>query len=128
MKSLNIKRAAVISILPVITAVLFMTRELWTALAERFPECVFYISTGYYCPACGNTRSVLALLRGDLLSALSYNITPPLLLLGALLLYAELLCSVFGRSIRLLPRKGAFWIVFGVCMLAYYIIRNFAFV
>ena len=38
-----------------------------------FPPCVFYTVTHFYCPGCGNTRTVLALLHGHPLQALHNN-------------------------------------------------------
>ena len=37
------------------------------------PPCMIYELTGLYCPACGGTRAVLALLRGDVLGSLYYH-------------------------------------------------------
>ena len=38
----------------------------------RIP-CVFNVATGLRCPGCGNTRAVLALIGGELLTALKCN-------------------------------------------------------
>ncbi len=35
--------------------------------------CVFYSGFGFYCPGCGGTRAVLALLHGRFLEALWYH-------------------------------------------------------
>lgn len=81
--------------------------------------------TGYYCPGCGNTRSVRALLRGDIPAALHNNITPLLLAVLLLLLYIELIFSIFDKKIRLLPRNLPFWLVVIGLMMAYFVVRNF---
>lgn len=109
---------------PLAAAAILLTGDFWRSLASHFPECVFYRSTGYLCPACGNTRSVLALLELDIPAALGYNITPPLLLLGGVLLYAELMLELSGRKIKLIPRNAIFWIIFGCAMMGYYVLRN----
>lgn len=36
-------------------------------ITEVMRPCVFYTVTGYYCPGCGGTRSVVALLSGHIL-------------------------------------------------------------
>jgi len=36
--------------------------------------CIFYKLTGLYCPGCGITRSLLALMKFDLYQAFRYNI------------------------------------------------------
>ncbi len=46
------------------------------------PPCLFHSWTGYYCPGCGGTRAVKALLRGDIISSLFYH---PVVLYGAVL-------------------------------------------
>ena len=35
-----------------------------------YNPCLFYQLTGYYCPGCGGTRSLRAILEGDLIFAL----------------------------------------------------------
>jgi len=48
-------------------------RPLWP-IAEPFVwPCLFHSITGVPCPSCGATRSVLALLHGDLLGAVAFN-------------------------------------------------------
>lgn len=37
------------------------------------PPCTFYTATGYYCPGCGGTRAVTAMLRGNIFSSLYYH-------------------------------------------------------
>ncbi len=49
-------------------------RTLWT------PRCPFRAATGLDCPGCGGTRALTALLRGDLLTAVSHNLLTVLLL------------------------------------------------
>jgi len=46
------------------------------------PPCLFHKWTGYYCPGCGGTRAVKALLRGDVISSFFYH---PVVLYGAVL-------------------------------------------
>lgn len=43
------------------------------SISEIIPECVFHAATGYYCPGCGGTRAVIALLHGDLLTSWYYH-------------------------------------------------------
>lgn len=39
-----------------------------------WPPCVFHKLLGLYCPGCGNTRALAALLHGDIAGSLAKNI------------------------------------------------------
>lgn len=39
----------------------------------KIPPCLFHLITGYYCPGCGGTRAVRALLHGHILQSLHYH-------------------------------------------------------
>jgi hypothetical protein len=45
----------------------------WLALALPWPRCPFFAVTGLPCVTCGATRSAIAFLHGDFLSALRWN-------------------------------------------------------
>jgi len=90
-----------------------------------FPSCVFKDSFGFDCPACGNTRSVTALLRGDVVSAVKYNISPVIVAVLGVLCYIEGGFKLFEKSIKLIPRNKWFWGVFFTLLFVYYIGRNF---
>ena len=53
-----------------------------TAPGSPFPPCLFQSVTGWYCPGCGITRCLHALVHGDLAQAVAMN--PLLVLLLAL--------------------------------------------
>lgn len=42
-------------------------------LAKHLPPCAFHLLTGYYCPGCGGSRAVSALLHGHFLESIYYN-------------------------------------------------------
>lgn len=60
-----------------ITLLLSATALLWLAAAclwaPDFSPCPFRLATGLPCPACGSTRAVAAILRGDFAEALRLN-------------------------------------------------------
>ncbi len=39
-----------------------------------YPVCPFHYFTGLYCPGCGSQRAISALLHGDLLQAVRFNV------------------------------------------------------
>ena len=45
----------------------------WLALSFPWPRCPFFAVTGLPCVTCGATRSAIAFLHGDILSALRWN-------------------------------------------------------
>ena len=118
-------RLAVIVSVPCAVLIVFLLREYISGISQYFPECILYSRTGIYCPGCGNTRSVKALLRGKIVLSLRNNAAVPFLSLLAVLLYGETVCRFFGISVRFLPRKLFFWIYIIIIFMVYYVLRNF---
>lgn len=56
--------------------------------------CLFYKFTGFYCPACGITRCIFAILNGDFIKAFKYN-QLIFILIPILLLYFIYKCYLF---------------------------------
>ncbi len=61
-------------------------------------ECVFLSITGRYCPGCGGTRSVLYLIKGDIVKSFIYH--PVVLYVGVV--YGYYLCR---QTIGLLQKE-----------------------
>jgi len=124
MKNKSIPKLVTI-LIPILSLLFYVTRNYFLTLLPFIPLCPFYSIFHLYCPACGNTRSVLALLRGDFLSSLRYNIIPILLIVLLTLAYIELVCYSFGKHKPILPRKLSFYLE-GIALLCLYlVIRNF---
>lgn len=68
--------------------------KVWLPLTKLAIPCVFHELTGLYCPGCGMTRTVLALLKFDFAQAFRYN---PLLF-SLLPLYATYLIATNKRT------------------------------
>jgi len=113
-------------LIPVLAIILLLGKSYILALVPYFPSCSVYKALGLYCPACGNTRSVVALLHGDVFTSLRYNIMPLLLIFLALLGYIELVTYSFYRHVRLLPRSLVFYLILIALMVIYWIGRNFS--
>lgn len=85
----------------------------WLAVASYIQDarswqpgnCLFKHLTGIPCPSCGSTRSILALIHGDILHALLLN---PLGILLAFLLAV----LPFWMLYDLVSRKPTLWMVY----------------
>ena len=90
------------------------------------PECNFYKWTGLYCPGCGDTRAVIALMNGDILLSLRQNALIIVLLLILIVLYIELLLKVvFEKRFKSPVLNLKFLWIFLVLFAVYSVVRNF---
>ena len=87
------------------------------------PPCPFLALTGWFCPGCGSTRALHALLHGDVVQALAMN---PLLVIASPLL-AWMALNAAGANppghCLLMPWSAnpKFWLV---VLLGYGVLRN----
>ena len=60
--------------------------------AKWLPKCMFHQLTGLYCPGCGATRALSAMLRGDIRSSMHNNLLlfPLLALIAVLIVKPEI--------------------------------------
>jgi Protein of unknown function (DUF2752) len=79
-------------------------------------QCSFAAVTHHPCPACGGTRSVHALLHGDVVGAIHYNPIAPLfvIVLGALALRAVWITARDGHLRALGQGTIGSWMVRGL--------------
>lgn len=122
-KKLKIYRVIVLNICLNIS-ICILLRENIIGLTKYFPECIFYKTTGYLCPACGNTRCVKALLNGDVITAARYNIIPIILFAVGSAFFIELIFACFGKSVKIFPRNYVFLIMILVVIIIYLVLRN----
>ena len=93
--------------------------------AEFVPPCFIFTVSHLLCPSCGGTRSLMALMRGDIGASLRYNAAVIFIAVLALLFYIEgFIFLAFKRKIKLAPRSN--WFLFGVIgvFFFYFVIRN----
>ena len=90
------------------------------------PECQFYKWTGLYCPGCGDTRAVIALMNGDILLSLRQNALIVVLILVLAALYIELLLKVvFEKRFKSPILNLKFLWIFLILFAVYSVVRNF---
>jgi len=126
---LTITRRTVLTILVVLLPIVsggfvFALRQYADIIVENFPECTIYRVTNFYCPACGNTRSVISLTNGNIARSLRYNITPFIIITFAMAFYIELVAAAFWKHIKIVPRSRTFLLTVISLVLLYYAARN----
>jgi hypothetical protein len=115
--------AVAIPLLVFVFALIF--RRFAFFIFATMPPCRLNYFLGLLCPGCGGTRSVDALVRGDIFTSLRLN---PLVIFSVLLgtaFYTELIFSIFNKKIIIVPRKMMFlWVNIGL-FLVFYVVRHF---
>ncbi|TBR09861.1 MAG: DUF2752 domain-containing protein [Lysobacter sp.] len=88
-----------------------------------FPKCLFLEFTGLYCPGCGLTRMLHALLHGDLRRAVSMNLMVLVSLpaLGAIVLNESRSRRLLSPAVARVLYDARLWIGF---VLAFGMLRN----
>lgn len=84
-----------------------------------------YMILGIYCPGCGCTRAVQALVDGNILLSLRQNASVIIGIISALLIYSEYFFKAFGIKTSNPFRNHIFVWVFIIALGLYYILRNF---
>ena len=109
--------------------VLVLLFPLYQRVADVFAQyvtgCLLHDKLFLYCPLCGGTRAVDALLHFDFISALRYNAFVVLVLLLALSLDVWALLRLLRGKKLPLPLAGWFWIVLAAVMIVYMVLRNY---
>lgn len=93
---------------------------------KLFPAYSFYSKTGYYCFGCGGTRSVNALLHGEILESLRYHPIP----LYVFFLYMAYMLSYIlfvltKGAIRYMRFRPIYFYVAIVVIIAQCIVKNY---
>lgn len=100
---------------------LYMKVASW--LGSLFGGCImhrFFI----YCPMCGGTRAVAALVRFDFLAAWNYNAFVVLLAFVVLALDVWAWVRYAQKKEPLIVLPKWIWIVFVVALVAFFVLRN----
>lgn len=114
-KPYSMKKKLLYVIVPVAAVAAAVLVRLFPPGKYKFwPPCIFHDLTGIYCPGCGNTRALSALMHGDVAGCFAKNA-----------IFVPLLCCLLAIMIRpKLARNPYFsWGVAAV-VTAFFILRN----
>jgi hypothetical protein len=111
-----------VAIIPVLYGLAYIYRNY---IGIYVLPCPFYTFLHIYCPGCGGTRFVYALLDGDFLRAVRCNAVFAGAAVLAALYWAENLIFIMGKEIKIIPRSSGFKIAVSGIAAAYLILRNF---
>ncbi len=94
-----------------------------------FPPCGIKLFTGLNCLSCGATRATLALLRGEIITAIYYNPLYIALLCWLVYLYVRMIISLILRPYKPYgPKITIPWgIAIVVIIITFAIVRNTSF-
>lgn len=99
-------------------------RYLTDLLPPLLTGCVLHNRLFLYCPVCGGTRAVEALLRLDLLGALRMNAFVTLGILTAVAIDAWAWVRFFQKKRPWFCISPWFWVVMAVSLVGYTVLRN----
>ena len=91
---------------------------------ERWLECVLHDRLWLYCPFCGGTRAVGALLCFDFVGAFRANAMVVILIVLLIALEIVAIVRLCRGHERLLPLPGWSWIVLLALILGFAVLRN----
>ena len=119
------KKIIIAVIIPLFVFLFAFVFNLVDSLIFILPPCSVYYFFGIMCPGCGGTRSVEALLHGDIFTSFRLN---PMVIFGSLLgiaFYTEFIMDIFNKKIKIVPRSMVFlWVTVGLFSV-FYIVRHF---
>jgi hypothetical protein len=99
---------------------LFKT-DLYTLTPLAHTRCGFKQLTGFYCPGCGGTRSILALCKGQLITSVYYHPLP----LYVVCLYANFAVRhLFSKHLKPAKFRTLYVILLVVILLGNWFLRN----
>lgn len=68
-------------------------------LIDYAKPCMFHAITGFYCPGCGGTRAIFALVRGKFLTSLYYHpLVAYMVVLGIAFMFSQTLERITKRK------------------------------
>ena len=94
------------------------------AVSPNLSGCMLHDYLFLYCPMCGGTRAISALLQFRFLDALRYNAFVVLFVIAALVLDVVALIRLLQNKKTILRFAGWLWILLAVALVLFGILRN----
>ena len=105
---------------------LFPVYQSFTSRLSRLVSgCVLHDFCFLYCPLCGGTRAVSALLRMDFVEALRYNAFVVVAVLAVAVMDVVAFVRLLRKKERILPLPSWSWIPFVALLVVYTVLRNY---
>ncbi|MGN0268096.1 MAG: DUF2752 domain-containing protein [Lachnospiraceae bacterium] len=95
-------------------------------IIELMKPCYIYSMTGFYCPGCGGSRSVAALLHGRFFAcAVNYPLTAYAAVMYTWFMVSQTIQRVSRNRIRigLRWRSGYLWAALGI-LIVHFVVKN----
>ena len=109
----------------VVGCLLFPLYKMISSMIPRvFSGCFLHDYLWIYCPLCGGTRAVSALLAGKIVEAIACNALVVLAMIVGLALYVTAWCRLFLGKERLLYFPKGFWVTTVIVLAVFGILRN----
>lgn len=92
---------------------------------QVLPPCIFHSVTGLYCPGCGSTRAMHALLHGNIIQALRFNLLAVVampFIAGAIIL--SFLRSLTSWRVPKLDLGHKFPLIVFIVIIVFWVLRN----
>ena len=124
MREYKTYQKVLVCILPFVAVTVLYFVSLYVIDNITFPECTFHKFTGMYCPGCGDTRAVIALVHGDILLSMRQNVLVVVIIVSLIILYIELVFRAFGKKIRSPIRNYYFLVGVLIFVAVYTVARN----
>ncbi|MBQ0098553.1 MAG: DUF2752 domain-containing protein [Oscillospiraceae bacterium] len=127
MKKLSLKTFLKILIIisPVVLFVLAYFGAKFFDAHDSHSTCITLTLFGFYCPACGMTRSVIALMNGDILLSIRQNAMVLVFALLYAVFYIWYILRFFNVKFYLFLQNEWFWYILIIVWFIYGISRNF---
>lgn len=104
---------------------LLILRAFNISILDIHIPCVILEKTGYYCPGCGGTRAVKALVNGDILNSLRYHsVVLYIVVVGGLFMILNTISLIFKKDFSGMRIKSFYLLLIPAIIFIQFIIKN----